>query len=189
MRYSFFQSQFGSIRHIWWSLSNSRWEQIFRGKAAPVLGVLSRLLIRDNHNYNSCEAFSSFLNLYAPHCQELPNYIHSEVLDMRIVVLAAVAIFPPLPMDILGNKYEIHQHCLAQMMLLDLPAWGISCVYWTSVSKVLPSPYLRLPPVLKPTGPGIACQARGESQKPLFALCPSQKKESGIEIDSPALMI
>lgn len=53
--------------------------------------------------------FSSFLNLFAQLCQELPNYIHSEILDMRIVVLAAVVIFPPLPMDILGNKYEIHQ--------------------------------------------------------------------------------
>lgn len=73
--------------------------------------------------------FFSFFNLYAQLCQELPNYIHSDILDTIIVVLAAVIIFPPLPMHILGNKYEIHQLRLAQM-ILDLPAWGVSCVYW-----------------------------------------------------------
>lgn len=51
----------------------------------------------------------SFFTSYPQPCQELPNYIHSEILDMSIVVLAAVVIFPPLPRDILGNKYEIHQ--------------------------------------------------------------------------------
>lgn len=69
--------------------------------------------------------------------------ICSEILDMSIVVLAAVAIFLPLPMDILGNKYEIHQYSLAQMMLLDLPAWGISCVCIGRLSEQSPP----LPPL------------------------------------------
>lgn len=52
-----------------------------------------------------------------------------------------------------------------------------------------PLPLLETPPPgLKPTGPGITCQVRGESQRPLFGPCPSQKKEHGIEIDSHALM-
>lgn len=46
----------------------------------------------------------SFFNLYDWLCQELPNHIHSEILDMSIVVLAAVIIFPPLPMDILNMR-------------------------------------------------------------------------------------
>lgn len=53
--------------------------------------------------------FSPFFNLYGQLCQELLNYIHSEILDMRIAGLAAVVTFPPLPTDLSGNKYEIRQ--------------------------------------------------------------------------------
>lgn len=50
-----------------------------------------------------------------------------------------------------------------------------------------PLPHSRLPPVLKPTGPGAACQPCGDSQRPVFAPCPSQKKVSDAETEALAL--
>lgn len=131
--------------------------------------------------------FPSFLNLYARHCQELPNYIHYEILDMSIAVLAAVTIFPPSPR---WTYWVINMRSTSTDDVIRLASLRHQlCVLDVCQNRVLPSPYSRLPSVLKPTGPGIACQTCGESQRPVFGPCPSQKKEYGIEMDSTAHMI
>lgn len=61
------------------------------------------------------------------------------------------------------------------------------CVLDECQSRELPSPIPDSPPVLKPTGPGAACQPCGDSQRPLFAPCPSQKKVFGAETEALAL--
>lgn len=74
-------------------------------------------------------------------------------------------------------------------MLLDLPVWGISCVYWMSVRAASSSPPSStsdsLPQCWHQLARETACQNHRESRRPHFGLRPSREKESGVEMDSP----
>lgn len=111
----------------------------------PLLAVLSHLLIRDNHNCGSRQAFFPFifLNVYAQHSQELPNYIRSEILDVRIVVLPALVIFPHSSR---WTYWIINMRSTSTDDVIRLASLRHQlCILDVCQSGVLPLPYLRHP--------------------------------------------
>lgn len=102
---------------------------------------------------------------------------------MSIAVLAAVTIFPPSSR---WTYWVINMRSTSTDDVIRLASLRHQlCVLDVCQNRVLPSPYSRLPSVLKPTGPGIACQTCGESQKPSLVRVQVKRKSMALKWTPP----
>lgn len=176
--------------HSWvwlWNLMQHLKLKMPTGFAALILGVLSHLLIRDWHNCGSCEAISSSLSLIADyHSPESPYSPRSQIPNVCIAALAAVAIFKPsscrwtywIINKLRSSRTDdvIRLASPRQLCILDVCQSG--CV-------LLPSLYSRLTSPCADTNWCSKLHARiTESPRPCFGVGPSWQKGSSIETDS-----
>lgn len=112
--------------------------------------------------------FLSFLNLCVRRSQEAPDDIYSEILDMSVVVLAVVVIFPTSSR---WTYWIINMRSTSTDDVIRLASLRHQlCILDVCQSRFLPFPCSRLTPphhpLLKPTGPRIACHICGKSRGP-----------------------
>lgn len=154
--------------------------------AALILGVLSHLLIRDWHNCGSCEAISSSLNLIADyHSPESSYSPRSQIPNVSVAALAAVAIFPPPSCRWtywIINKLRSSR--TDDVIRLASPRHQL-CILDVCQSGGVPSPSrLTSPQYWHQLVQQSACQDHGEPQRPHFGPRPSWQKGSSNETDS-----